>query len=145
MKLTDSILSLPRFTKRLIAIICDLILCVASVIGAFFLRLDKLIILEGSSISATLISVLIALPIFWISGLYRTIFRFSGLNIIFSVSAAILFYSFIYFFIFTIYTIDGVPRSIGIIQPMLLFFGVISSRLFAKFILSENYIKKKNL
>lgn len=143
MKLTESILSLPRFTKRLIAIICDLILCVASVIGAFFLRLDKLIILEGTSISATLISVLIALPIFWISGLYRTIFRFSGLNIIFSVSAAILFYSFIYFFIFTIYTIDGVPRSIGIIQPMLLFFGVISSRLFAKFVLSENYKKKK--
>ena len=33
---------------------------------------------------------------------------------------------------------QGVPRSIGVIQPMLLFFAIITSRLGVKFLLSNN-------
>ena len=57
-----------------------------------------------------------------------------------------------YFLVIGVYGIKGVPRSICIIQPMLLFFLIISLRLFVKFILTANkntkdkfIIKKKVL
>jgi FlaA1/EpsC-like NDP-sugar epimerase len=83
--------------------------------------------------------------VFWLTGLYRTIFRYSGLSIMFSVSVAITVYGLLYFCVFTLYQIEGVPRSIGLIQPMLLFFGIISSRLFVKFILGQSIVKKQKL
>ena len=40
------------------------------------------------------------------------------------------------------YQVEGVPRSAGILQPMLLFFSVVGSRLFVKFILGTSIFKK---
>ena len=139
--ITESILNLPRFAKQTIALLCDLCLCLICLVGAFYLRLDQLVPLQGPVITAAWVSVSLALPIFWITGLYRTIFRYSGLSIMFSVSVAILVYGLLYFCVFTLYRIDGIPRSIGIIQPMLLFFGVICSRLFIKSVLGKNLCK----
>ena len=94
-------------------------------------------------ITAAWVSVAIALPIFWLIGFYREIFRFSGLSIVLSVSVGTLLYSLLYICIFTLYSIEGVPRSIGILQPMLMFFGIMSSRLMAKYILGDNFKNKK--
>ena len=48
-----------------------------------------------------------------------------------------------FFLIIGVYGIQGVPRSIGILQPMLLFFAIISSRLIVKFLLSFDYNQNK--
>jgi len=143
--ITGSVLSLPRFAKQMIAILCDLSLCFICVVAAFYLRLDQLIPLKGPVLMAIWVSMLIALPVFWLTGLYRTIFRYSGLSIMFSVSVATMVYGLLYFCIFTLYQIEGIPRSIGLLQPMLMFFGIISSRLCAKFVLGENRVKKQKL
>jgi FlaA1/EpsC-like NDP-sugar epimerase len=137
-----SILNLPRFAKQIIAIIVDLSLCVLSTWFAFYLRLDQFISIQGAALTAVMVSVALALPIFWLLGLYRTIFRYSGLSIMFSVSIALLVYGFLYFSVFGVYGVAGIPRSIGILQPMLLFFAVVSSRLFAKYIFGGNYLFK---
>ena len=63
----------------------------------------------------------------------------------FSVSIALLIYGFLYFSVFGVYGVKDIPRSIGILQPMLLFFAVISSRLFIKYILAGNYLVKDKL
>jgi FlaA1/EpsC-like NDP-sugar epimerase len=138
-----SILNLPRFTKQIIAIIVDLSLCGISTWFAFYLRLDQFISIQGAALTAVIVSVALALPVFWLLGLYRTIFRYSGLSIMFSVSIALLIYGFLYFSVFGVYGVAGIPRSIGILQPMLLFFAIVSSRLFAKYIFGGNYIFKK--
>jgi FlaA1/EpsC-like NDP-sugar epimerase len=137
-----SILNLPRFTKQIIAIIVDLSLCVLSTWLAFYLRLDQFISIQGLALTAVIVSVALALPVFWLLGLYRTIFRYSGLSIMFSVSMALLVYGFLYFSVFGVYRVADIPRSIGIIQPMLLFFAVVSSRLFVKYLLGGNYLFK---
>jgi len=137
-----SILNLPRFTKQIIAIIVDLSLCVLSTWFAFYLRLDQLISIKGSALTAVIVAVALALPVFWLLGLYRTIFRYSGLSIIVSVLVALSVYGFLYFLVFGVYGVAGIPRSIGIIQPMLLFFAVVSSRLFVKYIFGGNYLFK---
>ena len=138
-------IDLPRSFKKILALFCDLILCLICVIIAFYLRLDQLVPLRGPALTAAWVSVCLALPVFWLSGFYRTIFRYSGLSIIFSLSTAILVYGGLYFIIFTLYGIQNVPRSIGIIQPMLLFFAVASSRLFIKFCFEGRDKKKHNL
>jgi FlaA1/EpsC-like NDP-sugar epimerase len=137
-----SILNLPRFAKQIVAIIVDLNLCVLSTWFAFYLRLDQFILIQGAALTAVMVSVVLALPIFWTLGLYRTIFRYSGLSIMFSVSIALLIYGFLYFSVFGVYGVAGIPRSIGILQPMLLFFVVVSSRLFVKYLFGGNYLFK---
>ena len=139
---TKGILNLPRFAKNIIAIIVDLNLCVLSTWFAFYLRLDQFILIQGVVLAAVMVSVALVLPIFWMLGLYRTIFRYSGLSIMFSVSIALLIYGFLYFSVFGLYGVAGIPRSIGILQPMLLFFAVVSSRLFVKYLFGGNYLFK---
>ena len=93
-------------------------------------------------------SIFIAIPIFWVFGLYRTIFRYTSLSIVVNILASTFIYSILYFLVVGIYGIQGVPRSIGVIQPILLFVSIISSRLGVKYLLSVNYKaaeKKKNV
>jgi FlaA1/EpsC-like NDP-sugar epimerase len=137
-----SVLTISRSAKRCIAIIFDLGLCVLSTWFAFYLRLDEFILLNGVIFTAAVVSVCIALPVFWLSGLYNTIFRYSGLSIIFSGSIALLVYGILYFSFFGIYGIIGIPRSIGILQPILLLILVICSRLLVKYLFDRNYLLK---
>ena len=118
----NSILYLPRYLKRIIAITTDIFLCIFCTWLAFTLRLEEFIIFQNFNFNQAVISVILALPIFWMFGLYRTIFRFTGLSIVFTVLTSIFIYGFLYFLVIGVYTLSGVPRSIGVIQPMLLFF-----------------------
>ena len=141
-QLIASVLDLPRPAKKIIAMLCDLSLCVICVVGAFYLRLEQFIPLQGPVITAAWASVVLAIPIFWLSGLYRTIFRYSGSSIILSVAIAVIIFGLLYFCVFGLYRVEGVPRSIGILQPMLLFFAVSGSRLCVKFVLGAFALKK---
>ena len=139
---TKSILNLPRFVKQIVATIVDLSFCVLCTWFAFYLRLDEFILIKGVALTAAMASVGLALPVFWLLGLYRTIFRYSGVSIMFSVSIAVLIYGLLYFLVFGVYGVAGIPRSVGILQPMLLFFAVVCSRLFVKYLLSGNFFFK---
>ena len=83
--LSENIINLPRYTKRIIAIIIDIGLCIFCTWLAFYLRLEELIKIDDTTILAFEISVLISIPIFWLLGLYKTIFRFAGSSIVFTV------------------------------------------------------------
>jgi len=141
-KAIKSISNLPRFAKQIVAIIFDLSLCVLSSWFAFYLRFDQFVSIRGLALTSVVVSVILALPIFWLLGLYRTIFRYSGLSILFSASIASLVYGFLYFSVFGVFGITGIPRSIGILQPMLLFFAVVISRLIVKYIFGGNHFLK---
>ncbi len=141
-EISNGILSLDRYSKRAIVIVTDITLCVLCTWLAFFLRLEELILFKDFNFNPALISIIVVIPIFWLFGLYRTIFRYTGLSIIFTISASIFVYSLLYFLVIGVYGIQGVPRSIGIIQPMLLFVTVISSRLAAKYLFANNYYLK---
>ena len=141
---SKNIVNLPRYTKRIIAIIIDVGLCIICTWLAFFLRLEKFIQINDVTILAVFISVLIAIPIFWLMGLYKTIFRFAGSSIIFTVFIATFAYALLYFAVISIYGIKGIPRSIGIIQPILLFLSISGSRISIKLIFLTNLKKSKN-
>jgi FlaA1/EpsC-like NDP-sugar epimerase len=136
------VLNLPRSAKHIIAMLSDISLCVICTVAAFYLRLEQFVPLKGPVITAVWVGVVLAIPIFWLSGLYRTIFRYSGSSIIFSVSIAVIIYGLLYFCVFGLYQVPGVPRSIGILQPMLLFFTIVGLRLCVKFLIGTSASKK---
>ena len=128
-EISNNLTDMNRYLKRLITIIFDIALCIICTWLAFFLRLEDLVLVSKFfSFSPVLVSIIIALPVFWIFGLYRTIFRYASLSIFYTISSSILFYGLLYFSIIGIYGIQGIPRSVGIIQPMLLFFAIVISR-----------------
>ena len=142
--LSKNIISFPRYTKRIIAILIDIGLCIFCTWIAFYLRLEEFIKINEVTTSAVEISILLAIPIFWLMGLYKTIFRFQGSSIIFTVFVATFTYALLYFAVVSIYGIPGIPRSIGIIQPILLFLSISATRVSIKFLFLPNLIKSKN-
>ena len=130
---SNYLVSLHRYYKRIIAVITDLIFCFFCTWFAFVLRLEDLILLREFNFYLAALYSLIAIPVFWMFGLYRTIYRHTGLSIIVTIIISTLVYGLIYFLIIGIYGIEGssksigkfIPRSIGIIQPILLCFIVI--------------------
>src|SRR5210317_604435 len=141
---SKNIINLPRHTKRVIVILIDVSLCVFCTWLAFLLRLEQLVKINDVTTLAVQVSILLAIPIFWLMGLYKTIFRFQGSSIIFTVFIATFTYSLLYFTVIGIYGIQGIPRSIGIIQPILLFLGISASRVSIKFLFLSNFKKSKN-
>ena len=145
---SKNIINLPRYAKRIIAIITDVGLCILCTWLAFYLRLEKFIQIDDITILAVVISIILAIPIYWLSGMYKTMFRFAGSSIILTVFIATFAYSLLYFSVISIYGIQGIPRSIGVLQPVLLFLVILSSRITIKYLLvsSSNISKnKKNI
>jgi len=142
------IIGLPRYTKRSLVLILDIGICVFTVWLAFYLRLGEFILISRDIVWATGLSLILVLPIFLISRFYHAIFRYSGFLAIFSVARSIFIYAILYGTIITVITIESIPRTIGIIQPLLLLFGIGGSRLLIQFWLGErNYAhldKKSN-
>ena len=143
-EISKDIINLPRYAKRIIAIIIDIGLCIFCTWLAFYLRLEQFVKINEATALAVEISVLLAIPIFWLMGLYKTIYRFAGSSIIFTVFVATFTYSLIYFAVIGIYVIPGIPRSIGIIQPILLFLAISATRIIIKLIFANNNKKSKN-
>ena len=148
-KTTDTILHLPRVAKRLIALLVDTGLSLLSVYIAFYLRLGEWIPLHGAGgwnqIIVLQVSIIVGLPIFMAFGLYREIFRYSGWFALLTLLRAMCLYAFIFAVIFTVIGIEGVPRTVGLIQPIVLVMLVGASRAFASYWLSNSYRKQLKL
>jgi FlaA1/EpsC-like NDP-sugar epimerase len=131
--------ALPRVAKKAIAIGLDVGLCVLTVWLAFYLRLGEWVSLSGQQWSAAALAIALALPIFVVAGLYRNVFRYVSWETLTAIAQAVFAYGIIYSAIFTAFGLPGVPRTVGIIQPVLLFIAVGSSRAFARYWLGGRY------
>ena len=149
-KSINSLLNLPRLIKRLIALSLDLFCCLFSVWFSYYLRLGDLIPLSERGLDALTISIIISLPIFLIFGLYKNIFRYSGLYSLLQVSKAIALYGILFVTLISVIGVNGIPRTIGLIQPLLLLFLIISWRILLRYLVinlnnkistKEDYIK----
>lgn len=139
LRYSQFLLSIPRSGKIAVVLCVDTSLCIFSVWFSYYLRLGEFISISDDRLISVLASIFIALPTFFVFGLYQTIFRYSGGAVLSSVAKATAIYALVYASIFTAIGVTGVPRTIGIIQPILLLFFIGSSRTLARVWLGEQY------
>lgn len=132
----QSLLNLPRFFKRCIVMFLDVFLCGFTVWLAFGLRLDQWNYFQINQWLAFVFAVGISFPLFITFGLYRAILRYVGSVALTSIARVFIIYTGLYFCVFTLIGLGDVPRSIGIIQPILMFIAVGASRYFMRYWLS---------
>ncbi len=135
------LLALSRVSKRIISIAIDMALCTLAVWIAYYLRLGEFLSLDGRPTLAVAASICLAIPMFIVSGLYRAVLRHAGQEVVWVTIRACAGYGVIYAAIFAVYGIDGIPRTVGIIQPLLLFALTLLSRTSASYWLGGAYRK----
>lgn len=140
---TDSVsrwfLAMPRPVKRALAVAHDAFFCGLTVWLALCLRLEHWIFWNPAYTPAVIGAIGLALPLFAYFGLYRAIFRHAGWNAMLSLIRAMAAYSVLYALIFAVVGVSGVPRTVGIIQPLLMFLMVGISRVGVRFFLGDLY------
>jgi FlaA1/EpsC-like NDP-sugar epimerase len=138
--LTKLLLMLPRPVKRVLALGADALVCGITVWMAFNLRLEAWTPWSHAHFIAFMGAVAFALPLFIVFGLYRAIFRYAGLPALMTVLKAVALYAVLYCFVFAAVGVPGVPRTVGVLQPLLLLLGVTLSRAFVRYWLGGIYL-----
>ena len=133
------ILNLPRTSKRLLALALDIILCIVTVAFAYWLRVGALIYPTDWQWLSYAVALALTLPLFITAGLYRAIFRYAAWGALRAIARACGIYGIAYCLIFTVVGVPGVPRSHGVLQPILLFLAVGSSRAWVHYWLGGAY------
>ena len=150
--LARRVIAIPRYAKQLLVLSVDTFLCLLSVWVSFYLRLGEFQTFSNVTSAPVLItsvaSVALAIPLFVVSGLYRAIFRYSGMPAMMTMARSMLIYGICFSGIFTFMGVQGIPRTIGLIQPIVVFLLVGVSRAAARIWLGGLYqleIKKSFL
>ena len=130
---SQKLLSLSRGNKRALVVTLDVVMALVSVWLAFYLRIDQTKLPVHQQIYPYALAPLLAVPIFIALGLYRAIFRYTGLAAMLEIVKAIAVYGCLYFALLFIFNWNDVPRSLGLIQPLLFLILVGGSRAFARF------------
>jgi len=148
----EYLLSMPREVKYLLVLLVDMIFCIFSVLISFYLRLEEFQSFGNTFSPPVLItsavSLAIMIPIFLVSGIYRAIFRYNGISAMINLTLTNFIYGATFFAVITFIGVQGVPRTIGIIQPIVLFMSVLTTRTSARILLGNHYrlkIKKSSL
>lgn len=130
--LPDYIVGLPRNIKQLLVLVVDVVFCMLTTWLVMSLRLETPVPLNLAYWIAAGTSLLIIVPLFIHTGLYRAIFRHSGFNALTILGRVMAMYSLLYMIIFALFSVPGVPRSVGVFQPLMLLVLVAASRLIAR-------------
>jgi FlaA1/EpsC-like NDP-sugar epimerase len=128
----SQLLNAPRFGKQALALASDVALCALATDVAISLRVDAWQPWAMSQTWMLVVGVLLAVPVFVVLGLYRAIFRYAGLQMLYTLIKALGIYSLGFALVFAVVGVPGVPRSMGVLQPALFALGVIGSRLFVR-------------
>jgi FlaA1/EpsC-like NDP-sugar epimerase len=137
--MVNSLLKLPRPLKRLLVFAVDSGLCVLSVLMAFYLRLGEWVSPVGAPFWPIIISLALITPLAISFGLYRAIFRYSGSHALIAIAKVVLIEGIVFSIVFTFVGVPDVPRTVGLIQPLLLFLLLGGSRAAAAAAFGDTY------
>ncbi len=129
----EQLMSWPRLRKQMLVILLDVVLALVATWLAFSLRLDTLHWPAGAQWWVYGLAPLLAIPIFIRLGLYRAIFRYTGLAALLAIAKAVAIYATLLFGVLVWQRWLGVPRSIGVLQPILFLLIIGGSRALARF------------
>ncbi len=127
-KVLTKLLLLPRYTKQIIILSTDIILGFFVIWLSFSLRFETLHIPSDFQIFIYFFSILF---VFFYSffEIYKSYFRYTDILYIKQIILATFVFGIFYFLIISSFRFPHVPRSIGLIFPILICFFIIMSRI----------------
>lgn len=131
------LVDLNRTTKFVLLLAIDGALCLASVWISFALRLGE-VHFSGNGIAiVSTVTLLLWLLIFTARGIYQSILRFVGARTMLRIVTSCLTMMALLVLLFGFNQVQGVPRTIAIIQPLVFAALLIMSRLVARYVLFD--------
>ena len=147
----NKIISLSRIKKQVIMSLFDALLIVIVLLLSFSLRLSYWYFPEGISSWIIFGAPIIALPIFWRFGLYLAIIRYIDFKALWTVVQAVSLYSLLWGIVSFMAAIDGLPRSVILINWFFSILLIGGFRITAHAMLTGNFdipvfnvLRKKN-
>jgi len=132
----DTIINLSRRNKKLVMLCVDSVLTVLVLLASFSIRLDYLFLPDGDLIWVVLGAPIIAIPIFVRFGLYSSVIRYIGFKALWAVVQAASLYALLWGVIGLMARVDGIPRSVVLINWLLVIVVIGGSRMTARWLLS---------
>ena len=111
------LLSWSRHAKQALALLADVLAALVAVWLAFYLRIEQVGLPQQQQLN-TYAAALLFVPIFIRLGLYRAVFRYAGMRALAATALAVGIYGSVFFALLLITRWQGVPRSLGLIQPL---------------------------
>ena len=127
------VIAWSRGRKQLAVMTVDVLLSLLATWMAFSLRLDTPNIPTQLQLRVYLLAPLLAIPVFVRFGLYRAIFRYTGQAALVATAKAVAVYGALLSALLLWAQWITVPRSLGILQPLIFLILVGASRAFARF------------
>ena len=132
------VVNLSRINKQLIMLLVDSMLLVSILLASFSIRLGYWYFPQDDLIWVVLGAPLIAASIFVRFGLYRAVIRYIGFKALWTVVQAVSLYALVWGVIGFMVAVDGIPRSVILINWMLSLLAIGGVRIAARFLLSNN-------
>jgi len=133
--------SLSRRIKAAILIIADSFFTLFALWAAFSLRWSDWYIPKTHEWYLFAVAPVIAVPIFIRLGLYRAIIRYMEMRALWTIIQATTLYSIIFAFILYESGIKGIPRTVSLLNWLLIILLVSSSRFFVRWWLADVYYR----
>ena len=130
------VLDWPRPAKRLFVVAVDIIMAVLATWVAYSLRYETLHWPSDDQWWVYLLGPVLAVPIFARFGLYRAIFRYTGMDVLFVTGQAIALYALIRVLLLYWVKWPVFPLTLGVLQPIIFFVLIGSSRVLARYMLA---------
>ena len=113
------LISLKRRNKSLLVIFADYLMLVLAFWSSLSIRINDIFIPDLQSLYLILFAPIVAIPVFYIFGLYKSLIRYSNYVSLFLIFGATLIYTFLWFLILIASSIVEKPFDFLIINFLL--------------------------
>ena len=132
------VVNLSRINKQLIMLLVDSILLVSILLASFSIRLGYWYFPQDDLIWVVFGAPVVASIIFVRFGLYRAVIRYLGFKALWAIVRAVSLYALVWGVIGFMAAVDGIPRSVILINWVLSLMAIGGVRIFARTLLSGN-------
>ncbi len=133
----SQISNLSRAKKKLIMLLIDSIFLVLILLASFSIRLGYWYFPDSDLIWIVLGAPIIATPIFVRFGLYRAVIRYIGFKALWALVQAVSFYALVWGVVGFMVSVDGIPRSVILINWGLSLLAIGGLRIVVRWLLTR--------
>jgi len=136
------LINLSRFQKQLVLLVFDSVALIAILLISFSIRLGYLYVPGSDLVWVVLATPFIAVPVFVRFGLYRAVIRYIDFKTLWSIVQAVTLYALLWSLIGFMASVDGIPRSVILLNWLLGIVIIGGSRMVGRWLLSNSQNQK---